>query len=189
MDRFYTTKRLLLRIVDQTYTEQVLSFYVMNKHSLEPWEPTRPANFYTMNYQASLLTAERNLASRHQAVRYFLFEKEKPDHIIGTVNFFQVTRFPEHCCKLGYKLAANACHKGYAYEAISYLLPLVFQSYQLNRIEADIMPTNYPSIQLIERLNFTKEGLTRKYCEIQGKLQDHLRYSLLSCDPMPTSYT
>lgn len=189
MDRFYTTKRLLLRYVDQSYAEQVLSFYIANKHVLEPWEPTRPANFYTLNYQATLLIAERNLASRHQAIRYFLFEKEKPDLIIGTVNFFQITPFPEKSCKLGYKLASNAWHKGYAYEAISYLLPLIFQSYHLNRIEADIMPTNQRSMKLIERLNFSYEGLARKYCAIQGNLQDHQRYSLLSSDPMPTIFT
>ena len=186
MERFYTTKRLLLRCVDQNYAQQVLSFYIANKHVLEPWEPTRAINFYTLSYQAASLAAERSLASRHQAIRYYLFEREHPEVIIGTVNFFQITHIPGGHCKLGYKLASHAWHKGYAYEAISYLIPLVFHYFSINRIEADIMPGNERSIQLIKRLNFSYEGISRNYCEIEGVLQDHQRYSLLSTDPMPT---
>lgn len=185
MERFYSTKRLYLRNLDESAAAYVLTFYDENRQLFEPWEPLHPSRFYTMNYQTSLLSAERNLTRRSQAIRYYMFEKEHSDKIIGSINFYHIMRSPDWSCKLGYKLAAAAWHKGYAYEAISYLIPKIFQDYNLHRIELDIMPSNSPSLKLAQRLNFTYEGVARKAFEVNGNWQDHYRLALLSTDPMP----
>lgn len=179
MEHFYTTKHLILRVLDESAAPMVLIFYQNNQSIFEPWEPTKPPRFYTLSYQASLLAAERNMKSRSQSIRYFLFETDNPHEIIGCVNFYHILRFPECSCKLGYKLAATAQHKGYAYEAISFLLPLIMEQYNLHRMEADIMPSNEASIALIKRLRFHYEGLSHQYCEIQGERRDHYRFSYL----------
>ncbi|MDD5934926.1 MAG: GNAT family protein [Clostridiales bacterium] len=182
MEQLYMTKRLILKHLDETSAPYVLSFYQENQKLFEPWEPAHPARFYTLNYQMTLLAAERNLASRSQAIRYFLFEKQNPNKIIGTVNFYHMLRSPNSSCKLGYKLASGVWHQGYAYEAISFLLPIVFHSYRLHRIEAEVMPTNQRSIRLIKRLGFTYEGIARQSCEINGCFEDHCRFSLLKSE-------
>jgi ribosomal-protein-alanine N-acetyltransferase len=180
MERLYTTNRLLLRTLDDSAAPMVLPFYQQNQTIFEPWEPTKPTRFYTLNYQASLLAAERNMASRSQSIRYFIFERTNPHEIVGTVNFYHMMRSPECSCKLGYKLAATAQHKGYAYEAISFLLPRIMKYYNLHRVEADIMPENDASIVLIKKLKFCYEGLLRLSCEIQGVRRDHCCFSFLS---------
>lgn len=180
MERFYTTSHLILRTLDESAAPMVLLFYQENKDYFEPWEPAKPTRFYTLNYQVTLLAAERNMKSRSQSIRYFLYEHNNPHEIIGCINFYHIIRSPECSCKLGYKLAATAQHKGYAYEAISFLLPLIMNYYSLYRVEADIMPTNEASIALIKRLKFSYEGLSQQFCEIQGQRRDHYRFAFLS---------
>lgn len=188
MDSIYYTKHLILRILDPSFAPSVLNFYQLNRIHFEPWEPLRPPNFYTTSYHRCLLTAEHNLLRNRQAIRYFLFEKENTHKIIGSVNFYHIERSPENTCKLGYKLSTPAGHKGYATEAVSFLIPRIFTDFNLHRMEADIMATNLPSIRLIEKLNFTLEGITREGFEVCGKREDHLRYALLKSELPARNY-
>lgn len=182
MDANYATSRLLLRILDENSASSVLTFYQSNREHLETWEPLRPSHFYSANYQLALLAAERNLLLRSKAIRYYLFDKTNPQKIIGTINFYHILRSPDNSCKLGYKLAESAMHQGFAYEALSFLIPKAFKDYPIFRIEADIMEQNVSSLRLIEKLNFTYEGITRSCFEVHGKREDHRRYSLLLTD-------
>ena len=179
MDSLYYTNHLVLKILDPSWAPSVLNFYLINRTHFEPREPQRPSNFYTSNYQRSLLTAEQQLLLNSQGVRYYLFEKSNTHKIIGSVNFYHIQKSPDNTCKLGYKLSSSMLHKGYAQEAISFLVPRIFHEYNLYRIEADIMRNNLPSIRLIERLNFHLEGISRGGYEVCGQREDHLRYSLL----------
>lgn len=185
MDHLYTTKNLYLRLLDEASAPLVLSFAEQNKQYFQPWEPFHPERFYTISYQTALMTAEHNLYRHAKAIRYFVFEKEHPDTIIGSINFYNIMPSPDFCCQFGYKLACTSWGKGYAYEAISSLLPLIFKTFRLNRIEANIMPINTRSLNLIKKLGFTYEGTARKCCEVNGIFQDHLRFSLLVTDAMP----
>ncbi|MBJ7454054.1 MAG: GNAT family N-acetyltransferase, partial [Blastococcus sp.] len=48
--------------------------------------------------------------------------------------------------------------------------------------QADIRPENVPSQRLVERLGFTREGVLRRYLDIDGEWRDHLAYALLADD-------
>jgi ribosomal-protein-alanine N-acetyltransferase len=52
----------------------------------------------------------------------------------------------------------------------------------LHRVEADIRPENLPSQRLVERLGFQREGLLRRYLDIDGDWRDHISYALLAED-------
>lgn len=188
LNSIYYTDHLILRILDPSFAPSVLNFYQLNRAHFEPWEPLRPPNFYTTSYHRCLLTAEHNLLREREAIRYFLFEKENTHKIIGSVNFYHIEKNPENTCKLGYKLSTLVAHKGYATEAVSFLIPHIFQEFNLHRIEADIMERNLPSIRLIEKLNFTLEGITREGFEVCGTREDHLRYALLRSELPVTLY-
>ena len=179
MEVTYATNRLLLKNLDKGSAQSVLDFYQRNHLHFEPWESLRPQNFYTINYQKTLLIAERTIKKRAQAMRYYLFEKSNPSTIIGTVNFYHILPSPDRTCKLGYKLDYSYVHKGYAYEALTFLIPKVFCAFNLYRIEADVMKENLPSIRLLKRLHFRYEDTKRQSFEINGSLKDHLRYALL----------
>ena len=50
----------------------------------------------------------------------------------------------------------------------------------MHRVEAMVMPDNNPSISLLERLNFNKEGHLKDFAQINGKWEDHYLYTYIN---------
>lgn len=180
MRLFYETDRLYLKILRGDHAPEVLRFYMDNKDIFEQYEPKRPDNFYTEAYQRSLLNIEFNTAIKLSAIRFWVFQKNDPDRIIGTVCFHDIMHSVYSSCELGYKFDQRYWHNGYATETLDFCVDLIFSELNLHRIEARVMPSNTASCQLLERLRFVREGLSRKSIRINGKWQDHYAYSLLA---------
>lgn len=175
----YETTRLQLLICNDEYAAALLDFVTENKEFFSPWEPRRLPAFYTEEFQAQVLRTEFQAILRSTYLRYYLFLKDDPERIIGTVSFSNISRGEDKSCRVGYKLAKNCTGKGYAEEAVRRLLTEVHNDLSIHRVEADIMPDNLPSLHLIERLGFSYEGIARSSHEINGKWTDHLRYSYI----------
>jgi ribosomal-protein-alanine N-acetyltransferase len=65
------------------------------------------------------------------------------------------------------------------FDAIRALLPFVFQTLVLHRIEAACLPENEASRNLLGKVGFREEGLARKYLLINGEWRDHIQFALL----------
>ena len=69
--------------------------------------------------------------------------------------------------------------KGLMTEALKATLEFGFTQLNLHRIEALVADWNIPSVKLLQRYGFTKEGIMREdYC-VNGKNEDSDCYSLL----------
>jgi ribosomal-protein-alanine N-acetyltransferase len=53
-----------------------------------------------------------------------------------------------------------------------------FGEMKLHRLEANIQPGNLPSIALVRRCGFMKEGLSPKYLRVFGEWRDHERWAV-----------
>jgi ribosomal-protein-alanine N-acetyltransferase len=113
------------------------------------------------------------------AVRFYVFLKDDPDRIIGTICFRDITRSIYDSCEVGYKFDERFWHHGYATEALIEGIDIMFGDLGLHRITACVMPGNTPSIRLLESLYFKCEGLLRQNARIQGEWADHYLYSLI----------
>lgn len=184
MNTEYQTDRLILKILTPDYLRPVLNFQIRNKDVFEKYEPTRPENFYTFGYQHTLLKCEYKLAMKLSTVRFYVFRKEDPRTVIGTVCLHDISYGAYLCSEVGYKFDKNYWHKGYAREALSQVLQIAFTDLKLHRIFARVVPENTPSIRLLTSLGFTEEGLEHKSIQIQGKWTDHLRFALLNPTPL-----
>ncbi|MBQ5559934.1 MAG: GNAT family N-acetyltransferase [Lachnospiraceae bacterium] len=173
------TKRLILEILPSSYAKQVLNFYKENKEHIEPWEAKRDKMFYTETYQRSLLEAEYNEMIKSKMVRYYLFEKSKPDVIIGSVSAANIRYGAFDSCNIGYKMHKEYCGQGYCKEAVAELLRILFHEFHLHRIEAMVHPENKPSIAVLEGIGFEQEGLARDAAKLQGAWQDMYRYGIV----------
>jgi ribosomal-protein-alanine N-acetyltransferase len=174
------TNRLVLKILDREAAPQVLAFYEGNKDLFEPWEPKRSDNFYTLFYQKASLSAESHQIADGKLLRYWVFHKENPKEIIGSISFQNFLMAPYLNCSIGYKFGQKYNHCGYAYESIQKAIEILWKDYHIHRIEAFIMPDNSPSLRLIERLHFEYEGISRSYAHVNGIWSDHKRYALLN---------
>ena len=64
-------------------------------------------------------------------------------------------------------------------EAILEVLRFSYTELELNRIGAVVYPENTPSVALLEKMGFTKEGLLRDYMFQNNKFHDTYVLSLL----------
>lgn len=180
MRTHYETERLILEICTPDYCEEVLRFYKENALIFRPQDPICPSNYYTAEYQYAALSVEYDAFLTQKGVRFYLFEKRHPGPIIGTISFTNRTNGYLSSAVTGYKLDQKYHHQGYAFEALQKGIEIMFYEEQLHRLCAYIMPSNQPSINLIQRLYFEYEGIAREYAQIQGKWEDHYQYSLIN---------
>ena len=174
------SKRLLLKVLNKNYAHQVLDYYIRNKSFLEPWEPLHKPSFYTLSVQKELLSLELSKMKSHSCIRYWIFKKKDPTTIIGTISYSNIIKGCFSSCSLGYKLDNEETGKGYMKEALELTIPFVLKHYDLHRIEANIMPSNTPSLNLIKSFNFEEEGLAKKCLRINGRWEDHIRMALIN---------
>lgn len=178
----YETRRLILKVLGPDYASDVLRFYKNDRELFEAFEPDRSPNFYTESHQRNLLRAEYGLSLKLVQVRFYVFLKESPDTIIGTVCLYDISNIYSRA-DIGYKFASKFHHKGYAYEAVEKLLDIAFMELNLHRVCARVQEENQPSIRLLAGLGFEKEGICRHYMRLNGHWIDHLQYSLLAPEP------
>jgi ribosomal-protein-alanine N-acetyltransferase len=68
------------------------------------------------------------------------------------------------------------------FDALRALVPFIFRTLGLHRIEAACIPINEASRKLLEKSGFQHEGLARRYLQINGEWQDHVLFALLAED-------
>jgi ribosomal-protein-alanine N-acetyltransferase len=173
----YETDRLYLRILKPNYFRQVLEYYKRNHNFLKEWEPIRPSDFYTAAYQKSQLRYEYNMFKRNKLVRFWIFKK-KDNKLIGNICLSNIVMGNFRSCYMGYKLDNDEINKGYMTEAIRKVVQIMFEDFGLHRIEVNILPRNIRSLRVMEKLNFEKEGYSKRYLEINGKWEDHIHFAI-----------
>ena len=102
--------------------------------------------------------------------------------IVGAINLSQIFRKSFQNCYLGYYLFEKFTGKGLMTEAVELILRHAFQNLKLHRVEANVQPENLPSIAVLQRNGFTKEGFSRKYLKIGGRWRDHERWAIIKED-------
>lgn len=176
----YETERLVVKVLDETFADKVLDYYIRNSDFLGEWEPIRDANFYEAEYHKKLLQSDTCNIENGNLLRLWVFKKEDEDKVIGAVAFNNIVRGSFLSCHLGYKLDKDELNKGYVSEAINKGIDIIFNEYKLHRIEANIMPKNKASMRVMEKLGFYNEGLAYKYLKIHGQWEDHIHMVLLN---------
>ncbi len=175
----YETRRLVLKVLGPDYASDVLKFYKNDKELFERYETDRTPNFYTEAHQRNILHLEYGLTLKLSQVRFYVFLKEDPSTVIGTVCLYDISNAYSRA-ELGYKFASKYHHHGYASEAVEKILDIAFSELHLHRISAHVQENNIPSIRLLVGMGFEKEGICRDYLCLQGVWTDHLQYSLLA---------
>jgi len=148
---------------------------------LVPWEPTWPEDDLTRSSFRRRLRRYSEDMRADQAYAFLLFRKTD-NTLIGGITLTNVRRGVAQAASMGYWAGAPFAAQGYMTRGVLALIPFAFDVLRLHRIEAACIPTNQPSIRLLERTGFTREGYAREYLCINGLWQDHLLYARLRGD-------
>lgn len=146
---------------------------------LTPWEPTWPSDDLTRAAFRQRLRRYAEDQRSDQAYPFFIFRKED-NALVGSIVLANIRRGVAQSGSLGYWIGEPYARRGYMTAALRALIPVAFDMLRLHRLEAACIPTNIPSIRLLEKTGFQREGYAREYLCINGTWQDHLLYARLA---------
>ncbi|MGB7487320.1 MAG: GNAT family N-acetyltransferase [Phormidesmis sp.] len=167
--------------IRHAYTDDIpaiLAYYTKNKHHLLPFEPLKPASFYTAEYWGNALPQRLTETEADRSLKLFIFPHDSACEVIGALNFSNFVRGVFQACTVGYSLAYACQGQGYMSEAMHAGINHMFSQRQFHRIGANYIPYNQRSAALLKRLGFVIEGYARDYLYINGRWQDHVLTSL-----------
>lgn len=175
----FVTERLVIRFLETDEAEKMLRFRLENKKHLEPWEPTRKPEFYTLPYWHLQLQRHKRDYQQGLSMCLSILDRDEVE-VIGVCNFTNIVRGTFQSCHLGYAMAARHEGQGFMQEALQPACQFVFQELGLHRIMANYLPHNERSGRLLEKLGFEVEGKARKLLLINGKWEDHILTALIN---------
>jgi ribosomal-protein-alanine N-acetyltransferase len=113
--------------------------------------------------------------------RFWAVADKTTDRCLGLVNYHD-GHIRNKRVAIGYIVDPAHCRQGVATEAVSAMIRFCFQDLGLHRLQAFIHPDNAPSLKLIEKLGFRREGLLRENLRVSEEWRDDLLYARLSTD-------
>ncbi len=180
MEILLETERLILKALNEDDWRKVLSFLEKGKDIFEQYEAAKAPMYYTEIYQKGVLNQEYNATLSNRYVRYYVFLKDEPRMVIGTVSCGGMSSEPFNCGTIGYKFDKDYWNRGYAREAVSCTINEIFKKLPIHRLIANVMEDNVPSIKLLENMGFRLEGLCEKNIRVNGTWRNHRLYAMLN---------
>lgn len=122
---------------------------------------------------------EKGMETHRFSLYFFLLTEKHSREPIGDCGF-HTWNTKHNRAELFYSLRKNEHkRKGFMTEALKPVLEFGFTKLNLHRIEALVAEWNTPSVKLLQRFGFTKEGTMREDYLENGKHGDSDCYSLL----------
>ncbi|HEX3039067.1 MAG TPA: GNAT family N-acetyltransferase [Caproiciproducens sp.] len=174
------TERLVLLLSSPQLAGPVAAYFRRNRDFLKDTEPVRDEEFFTPEFQRTLLENDKADAATLRSLRYWIAKKQEPEKVIGMAALNGIVMGAFQSSYLSYRLDKNEINKGYITEAIKKCVGIAFSELRLHRLEANIMPRNTASLRVAEKLGFVNEGVSREYLKINGVWEDHIHMVLLN---------
>ena len=116
--------------------------------------------------------------ARDEGFAFLIFDSTS-DELLGGLTLGGIRRGVAQAATLGYWMGAPHAGKGRMTRAVAAVTRFGFDTLRLHRIEAACIPDNAPSIALLERNGFRREGFARAYLKINDAWRDHILLALL----------
>jgi ribosomal-protein-alanine N-acetyltransferase len=173
-------RKIRLRAPDIDDYEEWAHVRLESRSFLEPWEPS-------WDHQELSKEAFRGRIKRYQQLRkddlayaFFIFNGA---HLTGAITLSNVRRGISQMGTLGYWIGTRFARQGLMTDALDVLIGHAFRELNLHRIEAACLPRNLPSIKLLEKSGFEREGYAKSYLKIAGRWEDHLLFARTNFRP------
>lgn len=175
------TERVVLRAPQMSDYPSWAELRGDSREFLVPWEPRwAPDELSRSSFRRRV---RHYLRDMREDMGYALFVYDtRSAALVGGLTLCNVRRGVTQSCTLGYWVGAKYARQGYMTAAVRAIVPFVFESLELHRLEAACLPTNTASMRLLDRIGFEREGLARRYLRINGEWRDHVLYALLDTD-------
>lgn len=137
---------------------------------LEPWEPTRPEDYFTPRAQAARLRGQLEECRAGRAAPWVL---DREGDIVGSLTLSEITLGPFRSGRLGYWIDVDHIGHGLATAAVTRACAAADTELGLHRIEAGTLLDNVPSQRVLAKCGFEEFGVAPEYLHINGAWRDH----------------
>lgn len=169
------TERLLLRKVEETDNEFVLSAYSNNE--LTKFMLHRYYNLEEIKIQ---MQHYKDMYQQNTGCAWIL-ENSINKHPMGIVSVFNYSSVHKKT-EIGFWILPSFQKQGYITEAAKAVINYCFNHININRIEATVETENIASITVIKKLKLQHEGTFREYEINNGKFIDLMMFAILRKD-------
>lgn len=171
-EKILQTERLTLKSITPATIRELFTRY--NEHEI-----SEMLGLSREGYRRYHTMFEKGMETDRITFYFFLLINKHNHEPIGECGFHTWNTFHQRA-ELFYLLRQEEDkQKGYMTEALQVVIPFGFETLQLHRIEAFVADWNTPSVKLLQKFNFTKEGTAREHYLSNGVFEDSDVYSLL----------
>ncbi|WP_423219371.1 GNAT family N-acetyltransferase [Clostridium lundense] len=162
-----------LKLLTPENGEEVLQYYIRNKEHLEPFEPTRENNFYTLLVQKRILMENYKQFLNGTSFNFGIYKDNK---FIGKIQLSNIVMGIFRNCFVGYSIDKEEQGKGYMKDALMLAVDYAFNELDLHRVEASTLVDNHRSQNVLKACDFKEIGVNEDYLYINGKWRDHITF-------------
>ena len=110
-----------------------------------------------------------------------LVAESRDGRLIGVFSLSEIVRGVFQNAYGGWRVGAEFIGQGLATEGVRGMLDVAFAEpplgLGLHRVQANVIPTNLPSLRVADKAGFRREGLAQRYVQINGQWQDHVMFA------------
>ena len=173
--------RVVLRALRAEDWESWREVRVRCREWLERWEPRPEAGSVDPALDREAFRSRCGAWDRQRhfdaAYGFGMFLRDD-GRFAGEVSLGSVQRGPFQMGYVGYWIDEALAGNGYVPEGVVLITQYAFESLQLHRLEAAIVPRNTASRRVAEKLGLRDEGTAVRFLQIQGVYEDHIRYAI-----------
>jgi len=172
------SKRGVLKILDISQAGLLYDYVNQEKAFLSSWEPKRSDAYFSLETcRLRIKAMQREFLEDTGITLCFLTENE--DKMLAYSHYSNLQRGVFQSCNLGYSLRESEQGRGIMNEALKLGIQYLHETMQIDRIQAAYMPRNAKSAEVLRKLGFKKEGLAKRYLNINGAWEDHVLAALV----------
>ncbi len=125
---------------------------------------------------------EKGMETNRISLLFFLLANKSTGKIIGECGFHTWNDSHKRA-EIFYAMKNDTDKgKGFMTEALGKVLEFGFSEMELNRVEAFVSAKNEPSVRLLKKFRFTKEGTARGHYRTGDHFEDSDYYALLASE-------
>lgn len=160
---------VLLRPLAGDDAPALLEAYLRNREHLRPFDPARPASFWTLDGQRQRLDA---LLREQAAGTTLACALRRGDLVVGGATLTTIVYGPLCGATLGYWVDVAEAGRGLASAAVAAICRVAEEELGLHRIQASTHRANAASRRVLTKNGFARFGTARDYLYRDGRWQD-----------------
>jgi ribosomal-protein-alanine N-acetyltransferase len=170
---------LLIRSPRQNDYQVWRSLRLASRSFLAPFEPRGSEVDLSARNFTTRVRRNRRDALYGTEFSFFIFTQSgRRSTLVGGLTLSNVRRRAFQNVTLGYWMGAEFAGKGIMTRSVALILPFVFDTLSLHRIEAACLPDNTASRRVLTANGFREIGIAEHYLQINGEWRDHMLFAL-----------